>query len=1045
MPMDRMVGEAYILMRADGTLLERDMRAVGKKAAKGYAKQFDEELKAAEVGTLQRFRTTLAQATAQVDFSRFRKEFGSVDETVAGVNERLDEMVEANLLSEKSIKKVEVALSEWAQTQRIAARDAKDLADQQKSLTQFFKDQEVALKLVNKAEKERTALATKSLTQFFKDQEAGLKRLDKSRRDSAALAALVARDYSRALQIESARVEKAVLAQDRAFRSYADNVRFSIERRAEPALLRMGRRIDDLGDRFVIYGDKVGRAFGKGSRNDGLNLLGRSIGTLVTGPMRLLVETAGKVSTALGTMGKDFNLARLDGLGFGAAMGKALQGGLKAGLPGLAALAAGIAALAVILPTTVALLFSLAGALTAVVGAITLGVLGGLLALVPVLASVVGAFVVLGVAFARARHESTDAAKAVDKLKKSFKDFGDSVKDTSNAVVEAFAGTAEILLSQMTPFFVNMGEALADVATHFGNLLKSPEVRNFITEFSTVLPRVFENIGKGINNMVVGLLGFFSSILGPVERMSDGFARLGTRFREFATSPEGQTQMRDWFETAWGAAEDLWTILGNVITILGKVFTAGTTGAGQSFLDYLVKVTEEFDRWLSTDAGRLAVEDFFIRVKDLMVTAKDAIEDFGEALDKLDTKKSAEDAQAFFEAMGTLAAGINTAATGLAFLNGALGAVASAISIPFVVGATLITGAIDAITAGLEGLGQWFSANTVDIGSREFADSALVAPFRWAYDQLFGNSWIPDIVNGFIEWIPQIPGIIMNALAGVGEMLVAPFRNAATTVLSLLSTFPGQILATLFGIPGMVAGALAAVATNMPTPFRSGIATARQLLSGFPGQVRSFISGIPGNVSALLSSLASRMPTPFQNGISAVRSRLSGFPGMVRSFVSGIPGAVSSALSGLAGAFSRPFAAAYSVVSGWVSAIRSLISGIGAAISGAASRVSSLASRARGLTPFASGGVVYGPTRALIGEAGREAVIPLDRPLNMVDPSVRWLSAIAQGKATPAMASGGIAGGAQITVAPGAIVVQSNQDPAQIAQQVMDKMAEQFR
>ena len=63
----------------------------------------------------------------------------------------------------------------------------------------------------------------------------------------------------------------------------------------------------------------------------------------------------------------------------------------------------------------------------------------------------------------------------------------------------------------------------------------------------------------------------------------------------------------------------------------------------------------------------------------------------------------------------------------------------------------------------------------------------------------------------------------------------------------------------------------------------------------------------------------------------------------------------------------------------------------------------------------------------------------------MVDPSVRWLSAIAQGKATPAMASGGIAGGAQITIAPGAIVVQSNQDPAQIAQQVMDKMAEQFR
>jgi hypothetical protein len=33
----------------------------------------------------------------------------------------------------------------------------------------------------------------------------------------------------------------------------------------------------------------------------------------------------------------------------------------------------------------------------------------------------------------------------------------------------------------------------------------------------------------------------------------------------------------------------------------------------------------------------------------------------------------------------------------------------------------------------------------------------------------------------------------------------------------------------------------------------------------------------------------------------------------------------------------------------------------------------------RGLTPFAKGGLVTGPTSALIGEAGPEVVIPLDR------------------------------------------------------------------
>lgn len=47
---------------------------------------------------------------------------------------------------------------------------------------------------------------------------------------------------------------------------------------------------------------------------------------------------------------------------------------------------------------------------------------------------------------------------------------------------------------------------------------------------------------------------------------------------------------------------------------------------------------------------------------------------------------------------------------------------------------------------------------------------------------------------------------------------------------------------------------------------------------------------------------------------------------------------------------------------------------------------------------FARGAVLDRPTFGMFAEAGREALVPLDRPLSQVDPSVRWLSAIAQGK-----------------------------------------------
>ena len=94
---------------------------------------------------------------------------------------------------------------------------------------------------------------------------------------------------------------------------------------------------------------------------------------------------------------------------------------------------------------------------------------------------------------------------------------------------------------------------------------------------------------------------------------------------------------------------------------------------------------------------------------------------------------------------------------------------------------------------------------------------------------------------------------------------------------------------------------------------------------------------------------------------------------------------------------------------------------------------------------FATGGTVTGPTRALIGEAGPEAVVPLNRPLAQVDPSVRALSAIAQGK-MPALAGGGIAGAQSKTVIfeAGAIVVQGADDPRRAALEVADEVADRI-
>jgi hypothetical protein len=87
-----------------------------------------------------------------------------------------------------------------------------------------------------------------------------------------------------------------------------------------------------------------------------------------------------------------------------------------------------------------------------------------------------------------------------------------------------------------------------------------------------------------------------------------------------------------------------------------------------------------------------------------------------------------------------------------------------------------------------------------------------------------------------------------------------------------------------------------------------------------------------------------------------------------------------------------------------------------------------------------SGGILTGPTHILAGEAGREAVVPLDRPLSLIDPAVRALAAFAQG--IPYLARGGIGGGRSINISQGAITVNSPAaDPRHVAMSVIDQIA----
>ena len=176
---------------------------------------------------------------------------------------------------------------------------------------------------------------------------------------------------------------------------------------------------------------------------------------------------------------------------------------------------------------------------------------------------------------------------------------------------------------------------------------------------------------------------------------------------------------------------------------------------------------------------------------------------------------------------------------------------------------------------------------------------------------------------------------------------------------------------------------------------------------------------IAGGVGAWWGSLMAA----FANGASQIAAGWDGF----WSGLSGIVGGVWSTIVG--------------IVTGGVNAVVGAINWMIARVNAAISTLESLSGglinlpNIPNLPRMASGGILYGPTRIMAGEAGREAIVPLDRPLSQVDPAVRGIAAYAQGKdygQSPVQ-------GDSVTIAEGAITVVEAGNAQQTAAAVMDR------
>ncbi|MEV6740472.1 hypothetical protein AB0N14_27380 [Streptomyces sp. NPDC051104] len=261
------------------------------------------------------------------------------------------------------------------------------------------------------------------------------------------------------------------------------------------------------------------------------------------------------------------------------------------------------------------------------------------------------------------------------------------------------------------------------------------------------------------------------------------------------------------------------------------------------------------------------------------------------------------------------------------------------------------------------------------------------------------------VVSGFqtvVGFFAQLPGLIAAGLAALPGLLLNAFTSAVAYVAIGLLTVLAGIVFTFTELPGRIASALVSLGSTLLSAFQSGFNTATAAISSFLSSAASFFSQLPGRIGSALAALPGQVSSLFRSAGSSALSAASSAGSSVVSFFSGLPGRIGSAVSSvgsrISGAFHSAAGAARSAVSSLISGVVSLFSGLGSRIVSAIGNVggqimskikSGLPSSVRKYLPFASGGIVYGPTHALIGEAGPEVVIPLTRPKRAAELAAR--------------------------------------------------------
>lgn len=256
--------------------------------------------------------------------------------------------------------------------------------------------------------------------------------------------------------------------------------------------------------------------------------------------------------------------------------------------------------------------------------------------------------------------------------------------------------------------------------------------------------------------------------------------------------------------------------------------------------------------------------------------------------------------------------------------------------------------AVSAVLGFLKGLWEWISENW------PLLLAILTGPFGLAIKFVIDH-WegIKEAVSKVFDWIKTNWPLLLAILTG-------PFGLAVLAIVKNWET----ITAFFKELPGKIVGWLSTIWSVISSPF----ITAKDKVVEALGNVTQWFKDLPGNVTTWLTNLSGKFLAPFTTAKDEITKLLVAIGNWFVTF----PGKVSTAFSTLATMISKPFSVAFSAIKTlW----NNTVGGFGFTVP---SWVPGVGGKGFKIPEMARGGIVTRPTVALIGEAGPEAVVPLN-------------------------------------------------------------------